>query len=247
MNDELLRFLELARRELGAEDARAEIGGRPPRAKNEIFCEVSSDSRIVVVLADARMADLSLLKGKLERLVDAFLSGSSPPSIAPTRGSKDPTQHSRLQAALEQLVERSGARVAAVLDQTSPVLWGSTLSTDSSADVETLIASASDILFESATDAQLVGKAAAAFRDTETPATDGPLTNHGASVLLRRFAGIYALVLGYGAQASPLRAESAARKAQPHIEQLVLALPPLDPEPEGKKVLSFIRPFRVVR
>lgn len=246
VNDELLRFLEMARRELGGVDARAEIGGRAPESGDTVVCEISEDSRIVVVLG-SETGDSSLLSVKLERLVETFLRDMPPPSVGQVRGTQDPTQHGRLRQALEDLVERAGARVAAVLDQTSPIIWGSTLAQDSDGNVDTLIASAEDVSLNAASDAQLIGKAAAALRSAGGSGGDGPLSQQGASVLLRRFAGIYALVVGYDAQASPLRVESAARKALGHIEQIVLALPPLDPEPGGKKILKFKRPFRVIR
>jgi hypothetical protein len=46
------------------------------------------------------------------------------------------------------------------------------------------------------------------------------------------FSGIYVLVLVFGGQFDELRAERAATDALPRIGRLVLALPPLDPDPQ---------------
>ena len=53
----------------------------------------------------------------------------------------------------------------------------------------------------------------------------------GACFLALSFAGIYVLLLVYDRPFDELRAERAAQEALPTIERLVLALPPLDPEP----------------
>jgi hypothetical protein len=50
--------------------------------------------------------------------------------------------------------------------------------------------------------------------------------------LVLSFSGIYLLVLVYRGTFDELRAERAAHEALPRIERLVLALPPLDPEPQ---------------
>lgn len=50
--------------------------------------------------------------------------------------------------------------------------------------------------------------------------------------LVLSFSGIYLLVLVYRGTFDELRAERAAQEALPRIERLVLALPPLDPEPQ---------------
>jgi hypothetical protein len=54
----------------------------------------------------------------------------------------------------------------------------------------------------------------------------------GLGYLALSFSGIYLLVLVYQGTFDELRAERAAQEALPRIERLVLALPPLDPEPQ---------------
>lgn len=60
-------------------------------------------------------------------------------------------------------------------------------------------------------------------------------------VLVRRFAGIYRLVLVFDGPYSELVADPITRRALPVIERLVSELPPLDPTPEGARVVP-IRP-----
>jgi hypothetical protein len=50
-------------------------------------------------------------------------------------------------------------------------------------------------------------------------------------VFVRSFASIYLLVLAFDAPFDELRAERAALESQPRVERLVLALPPLEPDP----------------
>ncbi len=56
----------------------------------------------------------------------------------------------------------------------------------------------------------------------------------GPGWLARAFGGIYRLVLAFDAPYSELHAESAAKRALPVIERLVMALPPVDPQGGGK-------------
>jgi hypothetical protein len=53
----------------------------------------------------------------------------------------------------------------------------------------------------------------------------------GGSVLARSFAAIYVLILSFDGPMDELRAKRAVALSLPTIERLVLALPPLDPEP----------------
>ncbi len=61
-------------------------------------------------------------------------------------------------------------------------------------------------------------------------------------VVVRSFATIYLVALAYDGPFSQLKAEGALAHAMPVVEQLVLALPPVDPPPEGARVLKFPRP-----
>jgi hypothetical protein len=65
------------------------------------------------------------------------------------------------------------------------------------------------------------------------------------SLLAHSFASIYIVLVVYGAPFDELRAERAVVEALPRIERLVLALPPLDPEPtERGKAMAMRKPRR---
>jgi hypothetical protein len=64
-------------------------------------------------------------------------------------------------------------------------------------------------------------------------------------VVARSFAAIYVLILVFDKAFDMLRAERALRDGLPLIERLVLALPPLDPEPAPRAgVIALRRPRR---
>ena len=64
-------------------------------------------------------------------------------------------------------------------------------------------------------------------------------------VVARSFAAIYVLILVFDKAFDMLRAERAMRDVLPTIERLVLALPPMDPEPApGAGVIAIRRPRR---
>ncbi len=59
------------------------------------------------------------------------------------------------------------------------------------------------------------------------------------TTMVRRFAGIYRLVLVLGPKFSELQVASTLSKALPVVERLVTELPPLDPVPRGARVIKF--------
>ena len=60
-------------------------------------------------------------------------------------------------------------------------------------------------------------------------------------MLVRPFANIYRLVLLFDGPPSALHVEAALLKMLPHIERLVLGLPPRDPVSRGAKVTPLRR------
>ena len=79
-------------------------------------------------------------------------------------------------------------------------------------------------------------RAVAAVRTKATPADP---------TLVKRFAGIYELVLVFSGPYSELHAEAAVLRALPLIERLVTSLPPRDPVATGAKVAVLRRLRRV--
>ena len=118
----LLRLLEMIQRELGAADARIEIGGREP--PSPCVWMALSESRRVVAVFDEPAADPETAREKLVALVEAFSGTASPTSTEPSRPPGALT-HALLNEQLGMLAERVDAVRVVVIDETSPVVWGS--------------------------------------------------------------------------------------------------------------------------
>jgi hypothetical protein len=71
------------------------------------------------------------------------------------------------------------------------------------------------------------------------------ILRNGSSYLVLSFSGIYLLCLVFDGDFDELRAERAAQESLPRIERLVLALPPVDPDPQPTGgVVALRRPRR---
>ena len=118
----LLRLLELACRDLGATDARAEIGGRDPTDPCLVWCHSQNGLRIVLVF-EKPPADGATRRDKLRSLVDSFASATEDvrPSLHPAGPG---ALRRRLDDTLELLRERAGATAVVVIDTSSPEVWG---------------------------------------------------------------------------------------------------------------------------
>ena len=102
-----LRLLELVRKELGADDARVELGGREPVDPRTVFSVLTDGSRLVVVFAEPP-ADRTAKAEQLERLVESFgQTLNEAASAAPRRRSTRPSAWTRR--------SRSGARAPAAV------------------------------------------------------------------------------------------------------------------------------------
>ena len=285
----LRRFLELVARELGADDARAEIGGREPSGPGVLFTSLSDGWRVVAIFDQPPTESaLSAAQTKLERLALTFthtladLNPPTPPSAAglPAR---------RLDDALEGLRARTGAVAAVVIDGNSPVLWGSsegqreTVNVDDLArigsalavardrgvtidqltvrDADLLMASLRNRGIERAVDellAFLVARdqdevtlrhrlltalAIAAVRIKVHRGDHARSVHHEAQYgyIARGLANIYQIVVVFAGPFSELHVESAILHAMPTIEELLFALPPVDPPPSKGQVIR-LRP-----
>src|SRR5690606_19842085 len=120
--ENLNRVLELVCRELGCDDARLELGGRPPEGPLAIFAEMAQGWRLVALFKEppASPHDVAV---RLRHMAASFFDiGVPTPSARP-----DAEQHlarRRLEDELCALAGRTGASSAVVIDLTSPVLWG---------------------------------------------------------------------------------------------------------------------------
>jgi hypothetical protein len=282
----LRRFLELVARELGADDARAEIGGREPNQPGVVFERLADGLRVVAVF-DVPPADLAGMQAKLARLAATFshtlgdlrLPTLTPAGTLPAR---------RLDDALEGLRARTGAVSVAVIDGNSPVLWGSSdtlresnveqlvriggalqVARDRGVTIDQLTVREADALVatlrnrgvERSVDellAFLVARdqdesvvrhrlltaiAVAAVRARMHRGEHARSVHHEAQFgfIARGLANIYEIVVVFAGAFSELHVESAILHALPTIEELLFALPPVDPPPGEGQVIQ-LRP-----
>ncbi|WP_433926819.1 hypothetical protein AB3662_28360 [Sorangium cellulosum] len=132
MDSALLRFLDLVQRELSADDALIELGGKPPADPRAVWCALPNGSRLVARFAEPPRAPAEVSR-QLEELSAAFaglLSGGG--GQRPAHGG---STH-RLDDELEVLAQRAGALGAVVVDDTSPVIWGTSEPRRDEADVD---------------------------------------------------------------------------------------------------------------
>lgn len=290
--DELLRLLALVKRELDADDARAELGGRDPEGDNVIWAPMGDAWRVVAVF-DGPPAERAAKEARLRALLSPFSTHerlSEPPPSA--HGERHRLE---LDEELDRLAERTGARAALVVDERSPVVWGSSAPRAEGWDLETMEyavqlaeeaepfgieaarwlaegAPTAEELREAGVDETLGQRWSHRFRRVSAIAPEWSVAEwhdalqiaiaigearkecrggkapdrvaaHGDSwgVFGKGFAQIYLLALVFDGAYSELHAEGPLVRALPHIETLVLALPPVDPPPRRAKVIAFRR------
>lgn len=121
MSPPLLRFLDLVRKELGSDDARIELGLRPP-PEGAIAADVGRGFRVVASF-DAATPDPAPLRARLESLVASF-AGTLAALELPAAQGPGGSGGGELQDALELLAHRARAETALVIDHASPEIWG---------------------------------------------------------------------------------------------------------------------------
>ena len=132
------RLLDLVRRQLDADDARLEIGGKDPVDPRHLFCALPSGSRLVVCFVEPppNRADL---RRRLEALAEAFATtGERPNEERPVASGAMLTR--RLDDELVALADATVALATVVVDDKSPVLWGTSLPRQGDEDVEAEVA-----------------------------------------------------------------------------------------------------------
>jgi hypothetical protein len=135
--DDLLRFLDLVSRELKCEDAHFELGGDDPSEPDRISCPVPGGWRVVARFDAALEPEHRETRtNKLAGLIDAF-SGTGPELRLRSPRLRSPSASQELDAALGLLAEKAEALRAVVIDEDSPVLWGSSEQPPGPEDVET--------------------------------------------------------------------------------------------------------------
>lgn len=290
--DDLRKLIDLVRRELGADDARAEVGGKDPEDARVLWAQLPNGWRIVA-LFDEPPESRDKRQARLDALVASF--GEVAERVETPNGGLGPAKQRALDEELDVLAERAGARAAVVIDERSPVLWGSSSPRARGWDLEMMEraralaaeAAAQGIdairwLAEGPPDPQALALAgvdetvaqrwthrfhrlttlAPEWRGGEWREALQIATAIGAAraecrggrapervsqrgddwgVFARSFAQIYLVALVYDGPFSELHAEGPLVRALPHIETLVLALPPVDPPPRAATVIRLPR------
>ncbi|PRQ05467.1 hypothetical protein [Enhygromyxa salina] len=134
---DLERFLDLVRRELRCDDARFEFGGQPPQSEDCVFAELPGGWR-VVALFGAPLEDGGAPEAKLVALVETFAGIGGRVEARRPRMSAGPVAR-ELDDALALLAEKANALQAVVIDEDSPVLWGSSEIPPGPEDVEVVM------------------------------------------------------------------------------------------------------------
>ncbi len=228
----LVRFLELVQRELEAQDAWLQLGGAEPDDERLIWHSIGGGiTRVVLRLAQGP-EDRSALQSRLAALCTTFratIEQAAEQSAAPRTPADMARQ--RLDEELGALAERAGSSRAFVFDLDSPVIWGASVVHGSGS-------AARNQALERAV-AELRGERADELRKAHGHTLRLTLDS-GEEILVRPFASIYVLTLLFSEPVSEPIALGAVLHAAGVIERLVLALPPIDPDP-GAKVLRLPR------
>jgi hypothetical protein len=234
MSDPALHaFLAILQRELGADDAYLQLGGKVTDHDNRFFHPIGEGKSVVVVFATPPV-DTDALHGRLAALSAPFQSTleSAIAAAARPRHAMDFARQ-RLDEELTALALRAGAARAFVFDVDSPVIWGASAPKEHDGGEATS-------LLDHATYAlrQRSEELKQAHHHTARLTLDD-----GVEALARPFAGLYVLALLFRDPLSEPIALGAILHAVGLIEKLVLALPPIDPEP-GAKVIRLHRANR---
>lgn len=254
MSDDLERMLGLVRRELGAAEAQVRSADEALNSGElHLGCRLP-DGRIVEARFDAPPADREAKQRRLEML--AATLDTLADEASPSRRSRPPVAVS-LHDELGVLCRRAASVNALVIDANSPVVWGAAFPegvvatpplassprvAEAPANDEGLSEGAPVLLSRRAVHAVRAWPELGALRKGRhvRKAEQGD-----PAVLAHSFASIYIVLLVFDGTFDELRAERALIDALPRIEGLVLALPPLDPEPtQGAGAMAMRRPRR---
>ena len=228
MDGRLERLLGIVKLELGAVDARIELGGEPPNDERLVVASLGEPALRVVAVFSAPVAEREAAQSRLSALIAGF-GDIVAQSVASVVASSLPqsSARARLDAELTHLASRAAALRAVVFDLGSPVIWGASTLDDVAA------VAANQELEHWVNELR-------SERADELRAAYGHVVRltlaDGAECLARSFAGIYVLSLTFRSAVSEPVAVGALLHAVETVERLVLALPPIDPQPGGKVI-----------
>lgn len=259
MPTDLERLRNLVTRELGAADARfLPAGERPRDDDHHVSCRLA-DGRGVEARFENAPPDREAKQRRLEMLAGTFdtVVDDEPDSRRPR-----PPVAVALHEELVAICARTGALNALVIDANSPVVWGAAFPdgavsqsplassprmTEAPANDEGLAESGSALLSRRAVAAVRLWPELSALRRGKhmRKIERGDEGGDGAvSLLAHSFASIYIVLVVFDAPFDELRAERSVVESLPRIERLVMALPPLDPDPNEAGAVALRRPRR---
>jgi len=229
-------LLSLVQRELAADDAYLQLGGRAEDTDRKLFHPVQEATNLVVCFAEPP-ADLAAVRTRVAALSENFRTtlDSAASGVGAPRYSMElagDVARQRLDEELSGLANRAGAVRAFVIDFDSPVIWGAS-------SVATMDGDAQTTLLDSAAHS-VRNEHGDELRQVHGHTVRLTLPG-GVEALVRPFAGLYALCLLFRDPVSEPIALGAVLHAIGLVERLVLALPPIDPGP-GAKVIRLPAP-----
>jgi len=122
----LTRLLELVARELRADDVRIELGLKPPR-EHDVWCELAGGFRLIATFERAP-DDLDERRTRLVALAETFATTIDAALVrAPQVGTGLELATHALDETLAMLARSASAVAAVVIDDRSPMIWGSSL------------------------------------------------------------------------------------------------------------------------
>jgi hypothetical protein len=237
---ELTRLLDLVIRELKADDARVELGGRVSEDPRVVSHELRPGARLVAVLA-APPPDIAAAQARLQRVAESF-AGTMDEAIAEgssdlggaVAGAKRGTDRRDLADALEILRARAEATAVVIIDETSPEIWGADPPLPWDRVQDAIGAAPKGSPDEPST---IAARGIARVR-REPDRLEHAAAPDRPAVVAPRILGIYRLVLAFAAPPrSPLRVTGAVRRALPVLERLLRDLPPRQPPPTEARVV----------
>ena len=229
-------------RDLGAEDVLLVDVDPTPELEADRIVEVALTRgfRLVATFA-APLADRDATLRRLQLIAESFRDTLDDAIADACR--RPPAE--RLHEELSELAKAAGAADAVVIDARSPMVWGAAEGEHVTPQLRQRQAEVIPLHRDRASTPPPAPKASTeraidavlALPATQALARGGHLSTHErnapAPYSARSFAGIYVVILVYTGPFDELRSERTLNARLHVIEQLVLALPPITPEPGG--------------
>lgn len=241
--DSIERFLAIVRRELVGCDVQLLSDEPTPVSLDDVILTPLPDGRCLVVVPGPEAADNATLNAKLQMLLESFTT------VLGKSARLRPPPPEALHAELFGVSQLPGVVDVLVIDIASPVVWASAHAGSPQMRAAHVSRHTPEELDVSSRVPELAREALKALRrdhDLDARKRGGRsrfiINSDEFGVLARGFGDIYLLVLVFDGPFDELAAERLTYAILPRIEELVLALPDYDPDPDpGGKVVALRR------